>query len=80
VWALTKGNVGRQYNENTTLTIVYERLMAEFERLEQSGHESEAGMIEKCAARTAELYQEIQNNDEDDEDGPAVMYATMRLN
>jgi hypothetical protein len=51
VWALIKGNVGRQYNENTTLTLVYERLMAEFQRLEQSGHESVAGMIEKCAAR-----------------------------
>ena len=30
VWALIKGNVGRQYNANTTLEIVHNRLMDEF--------------------------------------------------
>jgi transposase len=36
VWALIKGNVGRQYSNQTTLDIVYERLMHEFNKLEDT--------------------------------------------
>ena len=52
VWALIKGNVGRQYSLGTSLDMVYERLMAEFSKLEDSGHDSVNGMIEKCANLT----------------------------
>jgi hypothetical protein len=38
VWALVKGNVGRQYSNGTTLDMVYERLMHEFNQLEDRGH------------------------------------------
>jgi transposase len=38
VWALVKGNVGGQYSNHTTLDIVYERLMHEFNQLEDKGH------------------------------------------
>lgn len=67
VWALVKGNIGRQYNQQTTLAIVYERLNVEFERLQGSGHAAIDGMVEKCAKRTEEMYIESQQNDEDDD-------------
>ena len=67
VWALIKGNVGRQYTKETTLAQVYDRLMTEFKKLEEGGHATLAGMIEKCARLTADLYQESQENDEEDE-------------
>jgi transposase len=38
VWALVKGNVGWQYSNQTTLDMVYGRLMHEFNKLEDSGH------------------------------------------
>jgi hypothetical protein len=41
--------------------------LASFEKLEQIEHPSVAGMTEKCAARTAELYEESQNNEGEDE-------------
>jgi hypothetical protein len=56
VWALVKGNVGRQYSNQTTLDMVYERLMHEFNKLEDSGHRSINGMIEKCAALALEFH------------------------
>jgi hypothetical protein len=46
VWALIKGNVGHQYNTNATLDIVYNRLMDEFRKLEESGQESIQMIIE----------------------------------
>lgn len=69
VWALIKGNVGRQYSLGTSLDMVHERLMAEFAKLEESGHDSVNGMIEKCANLTNNLYLEIQNEEENDEEG-----------
>jgi hypothetical protein len=52
VWARVKGNVGRQYSNQSTLDLVYERLMHEFNVLEEdSGHASINGsMIEKCTS------------------------------
>jgi transposase len=38
VWALVKGNVGRHYSNQTTLDLVYEHLMHEFNQLEDNGH------------------------------------------
>jgi transposase len=48
VWALVKGNVGRQYSDQTTLDMVYERLMHEFNVLEDKGHHFINGMIEQA--------------------------------
>lgn len=67
VWDFVKGNVGRQYNTETTLDVVYRRLMAEFERLEQSGHASVKEMIEKCAATAKEMFEDMQHDDDSDE-------------
>jgi hypothetical protein len=65
VWALVKGNVGRQYSNQTTLDMVlYERLMHEFNQLEDSGHRSINGMIEKCAALALEFHGEMDAEDE----------------
>jgi hypothetical protein len=50
VWALVKGNAGHQHSNQMTLKIVYDQLMHEFNQLENSGHQSINGMIEKCAA------------------------------
>jgi hypothetical protein len=70
VWALVKGNVGRQYSNQTTLDMVYGRLMHEFNKLEDSGHRSINGMIEKCAALALEFHGEMDAEDEMDDDEP----------
>jgi hypothetical protein len=64
VWALVKGNVGRQYSNGTTLDMVYERLMHEFNQLEDRGHPSINGMIEKCAALALQFHGEVDADDE----------------
>ena len=64
VWALVKGNVGCQYNAQTTLSLVYERLMAEFAKLEESGHHSIGKMVDKCAAVAQTMYDEAKNADD----------------
>jgi hypothetical protein len=70
VWALVKGNVGRQYSNQTTLDMVYECLMHEFNKLEDSGHRSINGMIENCAALALEFHREIEQEDLLDDDEP----------
>jgi hypothetical protein len=68
VWAQVKGNVGRQYSNQITLNLVYERLMHEFNQLEDSGHQSINGMIEKCASLAAQFHAEMDAEDEIDDD------------
>jgi transposase len=70
VWAMVKGNVGRQYSNQTTLDMVYERLMHEFNQLEDKGHHSIYGMIEKCASLAAEFYAEMDAEDDMEEEDP----------
>ena len=65
LWALIKGNVGRQYDDQTTLDTVYKRLMDEFEDV-KTKHESITGMIEKCAETARKFYEELEDDDEDD--------------
>jgi hypothetical protein len=65
VWALlVKGNVGRQYSNQTTLDMVYEHLMHEFNQLEDKGHRSINGLIEKCAALVLQFHGEMDAEDE----------------
>jgi transposase len=68
VWALVKGNVGRQYSNQMTLEMVYDRLMHEFNQLEDSGHHSINGMIEKCTTLVWKFYGEMDAEDKIDED------------
>ncbi len=65
VWDLIKGNVGRKYSTETTLSIVHNHLMAEFERLEDQGHQNIGQMIEKCAEQAAAMYKEQLEMDEE---------------
>jgi hypothetical protein len=44
----------------TTLDIVYERLMHEFNQLEDKGHRSINGMIEKCACLALQFHGEME--------------------
>ena len=69
VWAYIKGNIGRKYNSETTLEVVHNHLIEEFARLEHNGHASVGKMIEKCARKGAEMYQEQLVADEPDEYG-----------
>jgi transposase len=75
VWALIKGNVGRMYAQGDSLQTVHKRLKEEFTKLEKEGHESVGKMIEKCARKGEELYQEElvsaepANTDEEDSEG-----------
>jgi len=59
VWALVKGNVGRQYSNDTTLEIVYQRLVAEFGKLQRDGSHSISGMIKKSVAVMEKFYSEF---------------------
>jgi hypothetical protein len=67
VWALVKGNVGHQYSNQTTLDMVYERLMHEFNQLEDRGHHSINGMIEKCVALALQFHGEMDAEDDSDD-------------
>jgi hypothetical protein len=60
--AFIKREVGRQYSEGTTLSMVKERLIAELHKAKDK-HDSIADMIETCAGMAKEFF------DEDDEDG-----------
>jgi hypothetical protein len=55
VWVRVKGNVVQQYSNQSTLDLVYECLMHEFNVLEDSGHHSINGMIEKCASLATQI-------------------------
>ena len=66
LWALVKGRVGRQHNNETTLQLVYERLMAEFQAVERDGHSSVQGMIDKCAKVAKRFYDEMDIDEADD--------------
>jgi hypothetical protein len=50
-----------------TLDVVYERLMHEFNQLEDIGHTSINGMIEKCAALALQFHGEMEEDDEMDD-------------
>lgn len=64
-WAFVKGNVGRQYNSQTSLNDVYERLKQEFNNLETQGHVTILKMIEKCAQIGKYFMEEEEDNDQD---------------
>lgn len=68
LWAMVKGTVGRQYNNETTLELVHQRLMAEFDRVLTSGHDSVAAMIENCAEKSLKFFREMEQDDVDGED------------
>ena len=80
VWARIKGNIGRQYTTGTTISVVYDRLMHEFGKLEQDGTPI-GRMIEKCATIAQDFYNDMdednleeqddeeEEEEEDDEDG-----------
>jgi hypothetical protein len=50
-----------------TMEMVYDRLMHEFNVLEDTGHTSINGMIEKCAALALQFHGEIEAEDEIDD-------------
>ena len=68
VWALIKGAVGRQYDNDTTLDAVYNRLMEQFNNLQTNGHKKIEGLIEKCAKISLKFYEEMDNDNNDDSD------------
>ena len=67
VWARIKGNIGRQYTTGTTLSMVYERMMHEFGKLEQDGTPI-GRMIEKCATIAQAFYDDMEEDNLEEED------------
>jgi hypothetical protein len=67
VWALIKGNVGRQYSLDSTLDLVYQRLMKEFDMLQESGHDSIHCMIVKCTNLARQFKEDIPMEEAADE-------------
>ena len=72
VWALVKGNVGRQYNIESSLQLVYQRLLKEFENLERDGQVVINKMIESCARTSKKFYDELEDDDEVEVEDPHV--------
>lgn len=66
-WAYIKGNVGRQYSNETTLKMVHDRLMLEFTRLADD-HGAVLGMIDKCSTLAKKFFDEEIIDDEADLD------------
>ncbi len=60
-----KGNVGRKYSTETTLSMVHNHLMAVFGRLEDQGQQRIGKMIEKCAEQAAAMYKKQLEMDEE---------------
>jgi hypothetical protein len=67
-WALIKGRVGRQYSIETSLQMVYERLMHEFNEV-QNEHETVLGMITKSSALAKKLFDQIVEEEEAEDEG-----------
>ena len=63
VWAQVKGKVGRQYDDNTTLSIFYQRLKKEFEELQVNGSELIGRMINKSSSLAKEIYDKMDQDD-----------------
>jgi transposase len=82
LWARIKGEVGRQYDNETTLALVLERLQAAFDRVQTfDGHSSVEGMIRASAKIAKAFYDRTQqeevnvdvvpeSDDEDEEEAP----------
>jgi ribosomal protein L30/L7E len=64
LWARVKGEVGRQYDINSTLALVLERLLASFERVRLEGHDAVNGMINKATKIALEFYKKSQADTE----------------
>jgi transposase len=65
LWALVKGRVGRQYDDQTKKSMVEERLLREVEQLDTPGGiQSILRMIESCYKRSYKIWQEIQQAEE----------------
>jgi hypothetical protein len=68
LWARVKGNVGRQYNKQTNLSVVKQRLEIEFANLAQpEGKLGVENMIESCARTTKQFYDSMDNEFEEDD-------------
>jgi transposase len=66
IWARVKGNVGRQYSIESTLELVYTRLIEEFAALD-TANDAINGMIEKCAQVAQKFFDEMPIDEEADE-------------
>jgi transposase len=64
LWARIKGEVGRQYDIHSTFALVYERLMASFDRVFDDGHGAVGGMIDKAAKIALAFYKQAQADNE----------------
>ena len=63
----SKGNIGWQYSNKTTLDIVYEHLKTKLDAL-LTAHSTINGMIEKCAVIAKKFHDEIDMEEEVDID------------
>ena len=65
VWARIKGNVGRQYSKESTLDLVYQRLVHEFDMLDSNEARGKLNsMIEKCATVALDFYNKMEEEDD----------------
>ena len=60
----SKSNVGRMYDEDTTLDKVHQRLMYQFDTTTRTGSSLVLQMIQKTSGLTHEFYQQPAANDD----------------
>jgi transposase len=67
VWARVKGNVGRQYSKDSNLTIIYGRLMKEFDPLDSDeGRSFVEKVINHCYERAKSMYDDMDKEEVDE--------------
>lgn len=66
-WTRIKRNVGRQYSDASTLELVHQRLLHEFQVLDESGHDAVQGMIVQSAGIAEQFSADIPAEDEAEE-------------
>ena len=64
LWAKLKGNIGRKYDSNTTMTVLKERLDEEFDAAKE-WRDNIGGMIRKTSSLAHDLWQRTSAEDRD---------------
>lgn len=72
VWAIVKGEIGRQYTSDTTFSAVKTRLEAAFDNLKPS---SIQGCINKASRVLEATYELVRQGEEDDEEAPESAHS-----
>ena len=69
LWAKLKGNIGRKYSKDTTMTVLKRRLDEEFAKACSEWQTSLEGMIHKCSQLGKEFLKKAQQAEDGEDNG-----------